>query len=72
MLEEDTVRNNFYAALKEVKHGEELAPTIGYTFSTADIKTLARLHRENKCKRKIEELLDACHFCKECQDFKDG
>lgn len=42
---------------------------IGWSFSDEDIKELARLHKENKYREKIECLLVDCNFISEAMDF---
>lgn len=56
------IRRDFYSALKKVKHGSELSWKLGYGLSKRDLKELAKLHKSNKCRRKIEELLTDCNF----------
>jgi hypothetical protein len=71
-LEAAQIRFDWEHALKSVRHGEDLSKKIGYAFSEEDIRNLAKLHKENKCRKKIEDLLTDCNFHKECSDFSAG
>lgn len=66
------VRKDWRKALRSVKRGESLSGAIGYGFSRSDIATLARLHKANRFRRKIEDLLSDCNFHTESADFADG
>lgn len=72
LIDEAEIRSDFFAALKKVENGRELAPRIGYAFSKADIKALALLHKEGKQRTKIESLLEACNFHYENGKFFRG
>lgn len=65
------VRRDFGKALKSVKNGSKLSPIIGYGLSDRDIKELAKLHKANKFRKKIEDLLEDCNFHAEFADFID-
>ena len=69
---EEEIRNNWAAALEAVKEGEDLSMDTGWSFNDEDIKELARLHRENKYREKIECLLVDCNFISEAMDFSTG
>ena len=56
------IRKDFHSALKSVKHGRELASKLSYSFSGKDLMELAKLHKGNKCRKKIEQLLTSCNF----------
>ena len=66
------VRKDWRKALRSVKCGESLSGAIGYGFFRSDIATLARLHKANRFRRKIEDLLSDCNFHTESADFADG
>lgn len=66
------IRQDWLSALKGVKKGWTLSGDIGWGFYPDDIKQLAQLHKSNKCRRKIEELLEDCNFHTECSDFSSG
>ena len=69
IMKEVEVRRDFLSALKNVKDGSDLTSIIGYSLGDNDIKQLALLHKSNKCRRKIEDLLTACNFHYECGTF---
>lgn len=61
-LQAAEVRNDWPAALKSVKEGRLLSSKISWSFSNSDLNTLIELHRKNKFRKKIEDLLDDCNF----------
>lgn len=65
------VKRDFYSALQSVKKGDELSGVLHYSFSDKDISKLAKLHKANKCRKKIEDLLTNCNFHYECGKFKN-
>ena len=66
------VRRDWEKALRSVRKGEALSGAIGYGFTHNDIVTLAKLHKANRFRRKIEDLLSDCNFHTESADFADG
>lgn len=66
------IRRDYHTALKKVKVGGELAPLLKWRFSKEDLKKLAALHKANKCRRKIENLLTDCNFHAEVGKFTAG
>lgn len=66
------VRKDFKAALSKVEDGYELSEAIHWSLSSADLRNLASLHRDNVFREKIEELLEDCNFHKENADFYNG
>lgn len=56
------IRKDFHSALKSVKQGSELASKLSYSFSGNELMELAKLHKGNKCRKKIEQLLTDCNF----------
>ncbi len=66
------IRRNFGLALKNVKKGTELSSILGWGLSRQDIKELAILHKRNRYRMKIEDLLTDCNFHKECGEFIEG
>lgn len=56
------IRRDWASALRTVKHGEDLSCEIDWAFSTRDIKNLAKLHKANRFRKKIEDLLEDCNF----------
>lgn len=66
------IRNDWNKAFESVEEGVQLSGPIGFGFSDSDIKELALLHKANKHRVKIEDLLTDCNFHTECSDFSDG
>ena len=66
------IRRDWGKALSSVKNGCELSGPIDYGFSEDDICALARLHKQNRFRKKIEDLLEDCNFHTECTDFASG
>lgn len=60
------IRKDFLSALKKEKHGSDLSRWIRYSLSDDDLVQLAKLHKANKCRKKIENLLTDCNFHYEC------
>lgn len=65
------VRKDFTTAFKNVKYGTDLSKILEYAFNKRDLKNLATLHKKNKCRRKIEELLSDCNYHHVIADFHD-
>lgn len=63
------IRTDFLSALCSVEYGSDLSSSIQYSLSSKDLFELAKLHKANKCRRKIEELLTSCNFHYECGKF---
>lgn len=70
-MSENQEKFNWEAALESVEHGEMLSEEIGFGFSDEDIVELAKLHKANKCRDKIVELLVDCNFITEAMDFAE-
>lgn len=66
------IRRDFHNALLNVEQGCELSAVLGYGFSGKDLMTLADLHKSNKCRRKIEELLTDCNFHTQAVHMANG
>lgn len=66
------IRRDWSKALRSVKNGCELSGPIDYGFSEDDIRALAKLHKQNRFRKKIEDLLEDCNFHTECADFASG
>ena len=66
-----TIRKDFASALKSVKKGSDLSHRINWGFSDNDIKELSKLHKANRFRRKIEDLLTDCNFHTECSLMHD-
>ena len=65
-------RQDWSAALASVEEGEDLSMDIGWCFTDDDIKELAKLHKANQHREKIESLLVDCNFITEACDFNAG
>lgn len=63
------VRTDFLSALCSIESGSDLSSSIQYSLSSKDLMELAKLHKANRCRRKIEELLTSCNFHYECGKF---
>lgn len=61
------IRQDFATALRNVKNGSALSGVLGWSFSDEDLKNLAKLHKSNKFRKKIEDLLTDCNFHYECE-----
>lgn len=69
---EAEIRSDWAAALRSVKDGSDLSADIRYGFSELDLSILAKLHKRNHFRTKIEDLLEDCNFHVECSDFSEG
>ena len=65
------IRHDWATALRGVKNGTALSSSIDWSFSSEDIRALAKLHKSNKFRQKIEDLLEDCNFHYECGKFAD-
>lgn len=65
-IDDAMIRKDFAAALKSVKHGDDLSGRLDWSFSPKDISELAKLHKAGKFRKKIEDLLTDCNFHSEC------
>lgn len=66
------IRKDWAGALRNVKRGTQLSSKIDYAFSEEDISELAKLHKKNHFRKKIEALLEDCNFHTEYSDFSSG
>ena len=71
-FDERDVRKNFAKYLEKVPYGWDLSCVLEYGFSDIDISNLAKLYRDGKFRKKIEELLTDCNFHQEVEDFENG
>lgn len=69
---EATIRKDFAAALKAVKKGYDLSSDLRYSLSDDDLMQLAKLHKANRFRKKIEELLKDCTCHEECDLMSSG
>lgn len=72
ILKEVEIRTDYESALRKVKRGTELSHLLGYGLGRVDLYLLAELHKKNKFRKKIEDLLTDCNFHSECSDFSSG
>ncbi len=66
------IRKDWNKAFESVEEGVQLSGLISFGFFDSDIKELALLHKANKHRAKIEDLLTDCNFHTECSDFSSG
>ncbi len=62
VITQTAIRRNFGEALKMVKKGSELSSKLNYAFGNDDLKELMKLHKANRFRKKIEDLLTDCNF----------
>ena len=67
--EEAEIRHDFATSLRNCKEGSDLSSQLHWAFSDKDVTELAKLHKSNKFRRKIEDLLEDCNFHYECGKF---
>lgn len=67
-----SIRRDFATALRSVKCGRELSAPLRWGFSPDDLNKLAKLHKANKFRKKIEDLLTDCNFHTECEAMASG
>ncbi len=65
------VRKDLPSALKLVKKGSDLSGILNYNIFDETLSELAQLHKSNRYRKKIEELLEDCNFHQEGSDFKN-
>lgn len=65
-VEDAKIRLDFANALRNVKHGEALSGKLEWGFAPDDLMELMKLHKSNKFRKKIEDLLTDCNFHSEC------
>ena len=71
-VDDATIRLNWADALKGVLKGYKLSSAIGYGLTGEDIAALAALHKKNRYRKKIEDLLEDINYHTECEDFSHG
>ena len=71
LLTEQEIRDDWEAALESEMDYSEIAHAIRWGFSRDDLNTLMQLHREDRFRGKIEDLLTDCNFHTECSDWHD-
>ena len=68
----NSIRLNWAAALKDVRHGYELSGAIDYGFSMQDLMVLGSLHEAGLYQTRIRELLQDCNFHTESRLLSAG
>lgn len=68
IMEEVKIRRDFKEAF-DTMPVHEIASICSYSFGKNDLRRLAQLHKSNKCRKKIEDLLTAANFHYECGKF---
>ena len=63
------IRSDWAEALKNVKKGSELSYRISYRLTYQDLSELAKLHKANRFRKKIEGLLEDINL-QVCSDFQ--
>jgi hypothetical protein len=66
------IRRDFESAFEKVKDTGALSETLSCALSDQDLKHLARLHKANKYREQINDLLVTCMFLDEYADFSSG
>ena len=61
-IKDAQIRLDFASALRNVKKGEALSGPLDYGFGPDDLIQLMELHKANKFRKKIEDLLTDCNF----------
>lgn len=56
------IKLDFAEALRNVKYGHELSAKVDWGFSSDELLNLMKLHKQNKFRKKIENLLTDCNF----------
>lgn len=62
IFENLAIRADFASALSQIEDGASLAGKLGWGFSDKDLRQLAKLHKENRFRKKIEEMLTDANF----------
>ncbi|HAR80446.1 MAG TPA: hypothetical protein DCR21_06395 [Succinivibrionaceae bacterium] len=71
-VDDATIRLNWADALQRVTKGYKLSSAIGYGLTGEDIAALAALHKKNRYRKKIEDLLEDINYHTESEDFSQG
>ena len=61
------IRLDFASALRNAKSGTNLSHKLGWGLGKEDLLNLMELHKKNKFRKKIEDLLEDCNFHSECE-----
>ncbi len=66
LIREAEIRLDFASALRSVKDGSDLSGKLRYCFGEDDLMELMKLHKSNRFRKKIEDLLGNCNYHSEC------
>ena len=66
------IRHDWPAAFRKVKKGYELSGAIDWGFYKDDLRTFLKLHKANKFRKKIEDLLEDCNYHAFCGYLSAG
>jgi hypothetical protein len=56
------IRHDWPAAFRKVRNGRDLSHAIGWGFYKDDLRTFIELHKANKFRKKIEDVLEDCNY----------
>ncbi len=56
------IRHDWPAAFRKVRNGRDLSMAIGWGFYKDDLRTFIKLHKANKFRKKIEDVLEDCNY----------
>jgi len=70
-VEAAKIRNDWETALRNTKDVHDINRTLQWSFSDKDIAVLARLHKSNKFRKKIEDMLTDANYHEESGEFAD-
>lgn len=66
------IRRDWPAAFRKVKNGRDLSRKVGWAFYEDDLRTFIKLHKANKFRKKIEDLLEDCNYHAFCGHLSVG
>lgn len=66
------IHRDWSSAFKSVKDGSDLSGPVRYSFYQSDLYEFVRLHKANRFRKKIEELLTDCNFHGESSMLSSG
>lgn len=69
---EEYIRSHWQNIIESAIPYGRISHDIGWGFSDDDLRELMRMHSENICREKIEDLLEDCNFHTECGNWHDG
>lgn len=66
------IRHDWPAAFRRVKRGYDLSGAVGWGFYKDDLRVFLELHKANKFRKKIEDLLEDCNYHTFCGYLSEG